>query len=63
MTKSNFIKSVSTGIACLALLSSCSSVMEKMGMHKCGGKKSEKNSCEANSCSAKKGEKHSCKSK
>lgn len=39
--KKSFLKSVVAGVLGLALLSSCSGVMEKMGMHKCSGKKHE----------------------
>lgn len=49
--KTNFIKSVSTGIALLALTSACSMFGAKEGAHKCGGK---------NSCKGKKSSKHSC---
>lgn len=48
--KSNFLKSVVAGVACLTLVSSCK-MMEKAGFHKCAGSKSEKS--EKNSCPAK----------
>jgi len=57
--KKSFLKSVTAGVLGLALLSSCSGVMEKMGMHKCSSKKKESSK---NSCSSK-GKKHHHSSK
>ncbi len=49
--KTNFLKSVATGVALITLTSACSMFGAKDGSHKCGGK---------NSCKSKKSGKHSC---
>lgn len=62
MKKTIFLKSVTTGIFGLALLSNCSGAMEKKESHKCSS--SNKEMKESHSCSSKETkETHSCSSK
>ena len=55
--KTNFLKSVTTGITLIGLTSACSMMGHKDGAHKCGGK----NSC--NGKAAVKDEAHKCAAK
>jgi len=64
MKKLNFLKSVTTGVIGLGLLSNCSGAMEKIGMHKCASKNNEAPAAANHSCSSKEvKETHSCTAK
>ncbi len=65
MKKLNFLKSVTTGVIGLGLLSNCSGAMEKIGMHKCASKNNEAPAAATHSCSSKevKPANHSCSTK